>query len=208
MDSDNKERVYRVGLAGNPNSGKTSIFNALTGAHRRVGNYPGVTVEKLEGSFRIGETKYQLVDLPGTYSLTSYSPEERIAQDELLRSEFDIVIVVVDSTTLRRGLVLLAQVMEIGANPVLCLNMADEAKKAGQCLDVTQMKTLLGFPVVETVGNRRKGVDALREAIAESARTPIQANTRLVLGTRLQVALDKWLTTGLEDKMLHLEVEK
>ena len=125
----------KIALAGNPNAGKTSVFNALTGSHQHVGNYPGITVEKRWGSFELGDARAQIVDLPGTYSLTSFSPEERIARDELLGGQHDVVVVVADSTALQRSLVLLAQVMQLGATPVLCLNMSDEAEEAGQRLD-------------------------------------------------------------------------
>ncbi len=180
----------RVALAGNPNSGKTTLFNALTGAQQHVGNYPGVTVEKRAGKAALGDTRVEILDLPGTYSLSSFSPEERIAQDALLESEFDVVIVVVDSTALQRCLVLLAQVMLTGANPVLCLNMADEARASGQQLDLELMRSLLGIPVVETVGHKGEGMDALIEATLLAANRP-RASDRLVLGERLDLALDE-----------------
>ena len=181
-------RTLRVALAGNPNSGKTSLFNAVTGARQHVGNYPGVTVEKRTSTFRVGGLEGDLLDLPGTYSLTSFSPEERIAQDELLRGDYDVVIVVVDSTALDRSLVLLAQVMQIGANPVLALNMSDEADRSGQRVDVELMERLLGFPVVRTVGHRGTGADDLRAAIGRAAAQPV-THSRLVLGEELDAAL-------------------
>src|SRR5512136_1474287 len=115
----------RVALAGNPNCGKTSLFNALTGARQRVANYPGVTVERRTGSYEIDGLTVNVADLPGTYSLSSLSPDERVAQDELVAAP-DVVVVVADSTQLERNLVLLAQIMQTGCSPVLCLNMADE----------------------------------------------------------------------------------
>ena len=178
----------RVALAGNPNSGKTSLFNALTGARQHVGNYPGVTVEKRSGAFRAEGLDYELLDLPGTYSLTSFSPEERIAQYELLEGAFDVVVVVVDSMALQRSLVLLAQVMQTGANPVLCLNMADEADKAGLRFDVEQMQALLGFPVIQTVGTRGVGKRRLIRAIRNAATVPPLGH-RLVLGERMDGAI-------------------
>ncbi len=178
----------RVALAGNPNSGKTSLFNAITGARQHVGNYPGVTVEKRASTFQIGEIQGDLLDLPGTYSLTSFSPEERIAQDEILQGDFDVVVVVVDSTALDRSLVLLAQVMQIGANPVLALNMWDEAERSGQRMDVELMERLLGFPVVQTIGHKGTGADDLLAAIERAMAHPV-TRSRLVLGAELDDAL-------------------
>jgi ferrous iron transport protein B len=188
LTTDSKSDQLIVALAGNPNSGKTTLFNALTGARQKVGNYPGVTVEKRIGGFRLGETRVEVVDLPGTYSLSSFSPEERIAQDEILTGRFDVVVVVVDSTALKRSLVLLAQIMQTGANPVLCLNMADEADRAGQVIDLELMQELLGFPVVRTVGHKGLGVERLTAVIAEAAAHPV-AQQRLVLGGRLEAAI-------------------
>jgi len=190
MAMDNKEtNPRRIALAGNPNSGKTTMFNALTGAHQHVGNYPGVTVERRSGNFSIEEQKFDLTDLPGTYSLSSYSPEEKIAQEELLGNSFDVVVVVVDSMALRRSLVFLAQIMQTGANPVLCLNMSDEADKAGMRIDVPQLEKLLGFPVVRTVGYKGIGIDKVKEAIIRSIQNPVK-KSRLVLGKRLEGAID------------------
>ena len=182
-------RTIRIALAGNPNCGKTTLFNALTGAHQHVGNYPGVTVERRDGRVALSaDREAALIDLPGTYSLTSLSPEERVAQDELLSGENDVIVVVADSTNLHRNLVLLAQIMQMGANLVVCLNMADEARASGQVIDVAQMERLLGCPVVETVGHRRQGIDELKAAIERAIQSPHRGH-RLVLGERLDVAL-------------------
>lgn len=182
------EQVVHVALAGNPNAGKTSTFNALTGAHQHVGNYPGITVEKRTGDFNANGQRFEIVDLPGTYSLTSFSPEERIARDELLSGLYDVVVVVADSTALKRSLMLLVQVMQTGANPVLCLNMSDEAEKGGQRLDVELMQELLGFPVVETIGHKGHGADELIEAIEKAQSNPCK-QARLVLGERMDRAI-------------------
>lgn len=177
----------RVALAGNPNCGKTSLFNALTGTRQHVANYPGVTVERRTGAFALGEATAEVVDLPGTYGLSAFSPEERVAEEELAAGP-DVVVVVADSMQLQRNLVLLAQVLLAGANPVLCLNMADEARAAGQRLDVPQMEKLLGFPVVETVARTGEGLDALRKAILRAAAAPLPRH-RVVLGEDLDGAL-------------------
>ena len=177
----------RVALAGNPNCGKTSLFNALTGARQHVANYPGVTVERRTGRCEIDEFSLNVIDLPGTYSLSSFSPDERVAQDELTDAP-DVVVVVADSTQLERNLVLLAQIMQTGANPVLCLNMSDEAQAAGQRIDLALMEKLLGFPVVETVGHRAQGVADLKRAIARAASHPA-GPSRLVLGETMDSAV-------------------
>jgi ferrous iron transport protein B len=177
----------RVALAGNPNCGKTSLFNGLTGARQHVANYAGVTVERRTGRCDIDDLVLNVIDLPGTYSLTSFSPDERVAQDELTDAP-DVVVVVADSTQLERNLVLLAQIMQTGANPVLCLNMSDEAKAAGQKIDLPLMEKLLGFPVLETVGHRAQGIAELKRAIARAAAHPAQEN-RLVLGDLMDQAL-------------------
>ncbi len=182
------KNTYKIALAGNPNSGKTSLFNALTGARQHVGNYPGVTVEKRTGFCISNQLRFEIIDLPGTYSLTSYSPEERIAQDEILSGRYDVVMVVVDSTTLHRSLVLMAQIMLTGAKLVVCLNMSDEARRAGQRIDLDQMQTLLGFPVIETIGHRGVGVQPLLDAI-QAALISGTEKPRLVLGEQLDGAL-------------------
>jgi ferrous iron transport protein B len=178
----------RVALAGNPNCGKTSLFNALTGARQHVANYPGVTVERRTGVCEVDTATLRITDLPGTYSLSSLSPDERVAQDELT-ADPDVVVVVADSTQLERNLVLLAQIMQTGVKLVLCLNMADEARAAGQKLDLPLMEKLLGFPVVETVGHRGQGVAELKAAILTAASHPAPTGSRLVLGESMDRAV-------------------
>ncbi len=178
----------RIALAGNPNTGKTSLFNVITGARQHVGNYPGVTVEKKEGNCTRNGLSFIVSDLPGTYSLFSYSPEEKIAETEILSGKFDAVIVAADSTNLARSLVVLAQIMMTGVPCVLCLNMWDEAEKAGKKLDIAQMTALLGFPVVTTVGNKGKGIDALLDGVIETIRSQ-HRRVKIVLGERLDTAV-------------------
>lgn len=190
MPADSKEQAIRIALAGNPNAGKTSLFNALTGSRQHVGNYPGVTVEKRWGDFKSRGQRIEVADLPGTYSLTSFSPEERVARDELLRGDHDVVVVVADSTSLKRSLMLLVQVMQLGSRPVLCLNMADEAAAGGQRVDTERMEELLGFPVVETEAHRGHGRDELVDAIHRAAESHERAELPI-----LGAALDKSIGT-------------
>jgi ferrous iron transport protein B len=150
-----------VALAGNPNSGKTTIFNALTGARQHVGNYPGVTVEKRSGVCRRGDQSVQVVDLPGTYSLTAYSTEERIARAFLIDEKPDVVVDIIDASNLERNLYLAVQLIELGVPLVLALNMSDVAKRRGMEFDLKLLETLLGVPIVPTVGHTGVGVDDL-----------------------------------------------
>ncbi len=148
-------------MAGNPNAGKTSIFNCLTGAHQKVANFPGVTVEK-----RIGHKLYKghnitFVDLPGTYSLTAYSLDEKVARDFIIDEKPDLIINVIDSGNLERSLYLTTQLIEMGVNLVIDLNMWDEAMESGMEIDTDKLSTLLRSPVVKTVANRHQGIDSL-----------------------------------------------
>ncbi len=157
-----KETV--IALAGNPNSGKSSLFNALTGSRQHVGNWPGVTVEKKEGRFSYRGLTFRVVDLPGTYSLGAHTEDEIIARDFLF-SHPDIVVNVVDSTNLERNLYLTLQLLEMGASLVLVLNMSDEAKAKHIEIDQGRLSTLLGTPVVMTVAPRKEGIPELLERI-------------------------------------------
>ena len=142
-------------LAGNPNSGKTSLFNWMAGAHQHEGNYPGVTVEKKSARFTRDGIKIELVDLPGVYSLLAASPEEVIARDEILSGTAGVVIQVLDATNLERNLHLTAQLTEMGVPVVYALNMSDEAAANGLVFDLPLMGQLLGGPVVPTNGSTR-----------------------------------------------------
>ncbi|RKZ05356.1 ferrous iron transport protein B, partial [Candidatus Fermentibacteria bacterium] len=143
-----------IALAGNPNSGKTSIFNALTGAKQHVANYPGITVEIKEGKAHSGEYTAEVIDLPGTYSLTPYSPDEVAARDYLLEQHPDVVIHVVDASNLERNLYLTTQLMELGVPVLIALNMIDIAEARGIRIDSEGLSQILGIPVIRTVANR------------------------------------------------------
>lgn len=157
-------KTIRAVLAGNPNSGKTTLFNNLTGARHHVANYPGVTVSTEQGEFRFGDAEFILTDLPGTYSLTAYSPEELIARDVIIREKPDVVLNVVDATNIERNLYLSTQLMELGVPLVLVFNMSDMARQHGTAIDIARLSALLRVPVVETVGHKRKGMDELCQA--------------------------------------------
>jgi len=159
----------RIALAGNPNAGKTTLFNALTGAHHKVGNYPGVTVEKREGSRIRGDREYRFIDLPGIYSLTAYSIDEVVARDFLLDERPDVIVDVLDSTNLERNLYLCLQFQELGIPVVGALNMSDEAAARGIDIDAESLGAVLGLPMVKTVGPRGSGVDALLDLVDEVA---------------------------------------
>ncbi|HEX8464034.1 MAG TPA: ferrous iron transport protein B [Abditibacterium sp.] len=170
--------LRRIALAGNPNAGKTTLFNALTGMRQRVGNYPGVTVEKKEGRARLaGGVEVSILDLPGTYSLSPKSPDEEIARDVLLglRPETpipDAVVVVVDASNLARNLYLATQILELGIPTVIALNMVDMAQKAGHAIDAAALSREIGAPVVEIVASRGIGLDELREVLSNLIPAP------------------------------------
>jgi ferrous iron transport protein B len=156
-----------IALAGNPNCGKTTIFNNLTGARQKVGNWPGVTVEKKEGRLLHKDYDLKVVDLPGTYSLTPFSIEEITARDFILNENPDIVVNIIDASNLERSLFLAVQILEIGRPALFVLNMADVAKAKGIKIDEKKLSQLLGLPVVFTVGNKNKGIDHLVDAAIE-----------------------------------------
>ncbi len=158
-----------VALAGNPNSGKTTIFNMLTGARQHVGNYPGVTVEKKEGLCKYKDYEITLVDLPGTYGLTAYSTEELIARNFIIDEQPDVVVDIVDASNIERNLYLATQLIEMNVPLVLAFNMSDVAKQKGLLFDIEQLSRLLDAPIVRTVGNKGKGKTELLDAIIATA---------------------------------------
>jgi ferrous iron transport protein B len=155
-----------IALAGNPNTGKSTVFNALTGLRQHTGNWPGKTVSRAEGTFTHHDHRYRLVDLPGTYSLLSTSEDETIARDAILYGQPDCTVVVVDATALERNLNLALQVMEITERVVLCVNLIDEAGRRGIHIDTAGLKLRLGVPVVTTAARSKRGLDELVETVA------------------------------------------
>ncbi len=167
MNTPAKSRKVLVALTGQPNSGKSTIFNLLTGARQHVANYPGLTVEERVGTLRIDADKVNVVDLPGTYSLTSYTQEERTARNFLFKENPDVVVDVIDASNLERNLYLALQLKEMGMPLILDVNMTDVAKRRGFQIDLNKLSQMMGMPVVATVGNRGRGKPELRRAIQD-----------------------------------------
>jgi ferrous iron transport protein B len=167
--------TFCIALAGNPNCGKSTIFNALTGSRQHVGNWPGKTVEKKEGSFKAGDLEINIVDLPGTYSLTAFSLEEIIARDFLIDEHPDVVVAVLDASNLERNLYLAVQVLELGVPMIVALNMCDIAASRGVKIDTAKLSQALQSPVVCMTASRGEGIRQLVDAIQEQVtrhRTP------------------------------------
>lgn len=165
---------YTAALAGNPNVGKSTVFNALTGMHQHTGNWPGKTVEVAEGAYVWRGASFRLVDLPGTYSLRADSPEEELARDFICGGNADVTVVVADATCLRRNLHLAVQLRSRTPRLVLCLNLMDEARKKGVTVDTEALSRALAAPVVTTAARSGEGLDALRTAVLDMARRPPQ----------------------------------
>jgi len=160
---------FVVALAGNPNTGKSTVFNNLTGLKQHTGNWPGKTVTRAEGGFEFSGNKYKLVDLPGTYSLLSTSTDEEVARDFILFGQPDVTVVVVDATRLERNLNLVLQILEITDRVVLCLNLMDEAERHQIKIDERMLSKDLGIPVIPAVARYNKGMNELLNSIYEVA---------------------------------------
>ncbi len=167
IQTDNFDFV--VALAGNPNTGKSTVFNALTGLRQHTGNWPGKTVVRAEGGFEYNTNKYKLVDLPGTYSLLSTSEDEAAARDFILFGKPDVTIIVVDANRLERNLNLVLQILEITDKAVLCLNLMDEAKRNKVDIDVRTLSRDLGIPVVPASARFNQGIPELIQTVSEIA---------------------------------------
>ncbi len=167
VDMENWDFV--IALAGNPNVGKSTVFNSLTGLRQHTGNWPGKTVTRAEGGYEYAGQRYKLVDLPGAYSLLATSQDEEVARDFILFGQPDVTVVVVDATRLERNLNLVLQVMEITDRVVVCLNLMDEARRHGLQVDERRLARDLGVPVVPTEARQRRGLPELLEAISDVA---------------------------------------
>lgn len=160
---------FVVALAGNPNTGKSTVFNALTGLRQHTGNWPGKTVTRAEGGFVYANKRFKLVDLPGTYSLLSTSTDEEVARDFILFGQPDVTVIVVDATRLERNLNLVLQVLEITDRAVVCLNLMDEAQRHNISIDVRALSKDLGVPVVAAAARQEEGIGELLKYIYEVA---------------------------------------
>ncbi|MFA5042591.1 MAG: ferrous iron transport protein B [Kiritimatiellia bacterium] len=192
-----------IALAGNPNSGKTTLFNNLTGARQHVGNYPGVTVEKKEGILRHKDYEINVVDLPGTYSLTAYSIDEIVARNFIVEEKPDMVIDVIDTTNLERNLYLTTQFMELGVPLILAFNMHDLALQQGFAIDQDRLSELLGCPIVFTVASKKIGMNELLDEVVKMAEgKPAQGKTFVNYSKEIQEELDRLEELIVKDKEL------
>ena len=182
---------YVVALAGNPNTGKSTVFNALTGLRQHTGNWPGKTVTRAEGGFEYADQRFKLVDLPGTYSLLSTSLDEEIARDFILFGQPDVTLVVVDATRLERNLNLVIQVLEITDRAAVCLNLMDEAHRHGLEVDERRLSRDLGVPVVPTSARYGQGMDELVATISEvaSGRFPYKPHRIQAVSQKLEASI-------------------
>jgi len=175
-----------VGLAGNPNVGKTTVFNRLTGMRQHVGNWPGKTVERAEGQFEHKGYEYDLIDLPGNYALSAHSIEEIVSRDFIVDDDSDVIVNVVDAANLERNLYLTVQMMELGANLVLALNMNDFAKKKDHIINIDLMSELLGIPVIDINAKNGDGIEELLTTVERQAANPIDSSLKLSYGNELK----------------------
>ncbi len=201
-------RKYRIVLAGNPNCGKTTIFNCLTGARQHVGNYPGVTVESKTGEFMLGEDEIELIDIPGVYSLSSSSPEEGVAFEELTKPGIDLIMNVIDSSIPQRSLYLSTQLAELHIPMLIVFNMSDEAKKKGLKFNIQKLQSYFGCSIVQTVGSRGDGIDKLKNALAESLLHLEDHDVpKLTYGADVDDAiheLEEWIEPAMTDRIRHI----
>ena len=192
--AEERRKVIKVALVGNPNCGKTSLFNIASGSHEHVGNYSGVTVDAKEGVFEYGGYHFNLVDLPGTYSLSAYSPEELYVRRNLVDDMPDVVVNVVDSSNLHRNLYLTTQLIDMNLRVVMALNMCDELEARGDKLDIRQLGYLLGMPVVPTVSRTGEGIDALFDTVIqiyEKSDPHLARHIHINHGAELEQSIDR-----------------
>lgn len=189
------DKKITVALAGNPNSGKTTVFNSITGAHQHVGNWSGVTVEKKEGKRKYRDIDMNIVDLPGTYSLTAYSLEEVVARDFVVEEKPDVVVDIVDASNLERNLYLTMQFMELNVKLVIAMNMMDVAESRGIKIDTQKLSELLGVPIIPMIASKNKGINELLDTIIEAVGDDLlrTRQMRIKYGREIEEELSKIL---------------
>ena len=160
------KQMINVGFTGNPNCGKTTLFNAFTGANLKVANWPGVTVEKKEGKTHYKGQEFKLIDLPGIYSLSSYTMEEQVSRECIMNDEVDVIINVIDASSLERNLYLTLQLLELGKPVVLALNMMDIVEERGMEIDLHRLPEMLGVPAIPVSARRKTGLSILMHAVS------------------------------------------
>ena len=175
----------KIGLAGNPNVGKTSLFNNLTGLHQHVGNWPGKTVEQAIGHFEEDGTHFDIIDLPGNYALSAHSIEEIVSRDFIVDEDSDVIVNVLDANNLERNLYLTVQMMELNANMGLAINMNKMARKNDITIDMEKLEELLGIPVIEIESISDIGHDDLIHMITDLNNNPVNSKEKLVYGNEL-----------------------
>lgn len=192
---------FMVALAGNPNTGKSTVFNALTGLRQHTGNWPGKTVTRAEGGFSYSDKNFKIVDLPGTYSLLSMSTDEEVARNFILFGKPDVTVIVVDATRLERNLNLALQILEITDRAILCVNLMDEAKRHKLTIDTRLLSKKLGIPVIAASARQKEGIKELLNAIHEVATGKFVCKPYKLKKTspELKTAIDK-LVNKIENK--------
>jgi len=187
-----QSKVINVALVGNPNSGKTSVFNAASGMHERVGNYSGVTVDAKKVKFKYKDYTFHLTDLPGTYSLSAYSPEELYVRKQIIEGTTDVIINVMPASNLERNLYLTTQLIDMDAITVIALNMYDELEKSGAALDYNRLAEMIGYPIVPTVAKSGRGISELFDQVIEvyERRSPIARHIHINYGEEIETGID------------------
>lgn len=192
----------KIGLAGNPNVGKTTLFNTLTGLNQHVGNWPGKTVAQAKGHYKHSGNEVEVIDLPGNYALSAHSIEEIISRDFIVDEDSDVIVNIIDAANIERNLYLTVQMMELGANLVIALNMNKYAQDKGYTIDATKLSELLGVPVVEIEANSDIGKEELLKTIEQAALNPVDSSKKLVYHSELKEHLTELQAVIEEDKNL------